>query len=121
MRCDGSPDPTIAGEINTYMNLWRENIKDNDIGTILKESNLVLAVCTHLFTEACLIFCTDCTLGCITNGVCLSFLFLITALVNEDLANVLKHHYHEYNISHNQRCHFLYLIFCLLHAFFCYK
>ena len=44
MRCDGSPDPTIAAEINTYMNLWRENTKENDIDTILKESNLVLSV-----------------------------------------------------------------------------
>ena len=44
MRCDGSPDPTIAVEINTYMNLWRENTKENDIDTILKESNLVLSV-----------------------------------------------------------------------------
>ena len=47
MLCDGSPDPTIPGEINTYMNLWRENIKDRDIQTILKESQLILSVRTR--------------------------------------------------------------------------
>ena len=44
MRCDGSPDPTIAGEINTYMNLWREDTKRVDIETVLSDSDLALAV-----------------------------------------------------------------------------
>ncbi len=44
MRCDGSPDPTISGEINTYMNLWREDDKHDDIDNVLKESDLTLSV-----------------------------------------------------------------------------
>ena len=44
MRCDGTPDPTIAGEINTFLTLWREEKKHNDIDTVLEESNLVLGV-----------------------------------------------------------------------------
>ena len=44
MKCDGSPDPTIPGEINTYMNLWRERKESNDIDTILKEGDLTLSV-----------------------------------------------------------------------------
>ena len=44
MRCDGSPDPTIQGEINTYMNLWKEDMRSNDIANVLKESKLTLSV-----------------------------------------------------------------------------
>ncbi|XP_070551634.1 dynein axonemal intermediate chain 7-like isoform X2 [Ptychodera flava] len=40
MLCDGSPDPTIPGEINTYMNLWKEDDSKNDIESVLKESQL---------------------------------------------------------------------------------
>lgn len=35
MRCDGSADPTIQGEINTYINLEREDNSSNDIDSIL--------------------------------------------------------------------------------------
>lgn len=35
MRCDGSPDPTIAGEINTYLNLQREDNSCNGIESVL--------------------------------------------------------------------------------------
>lgn len=31
MRCDGSADPTIAGEINTYINLEKEDNSNNTI------------------------------------------------------------------------------------------
>ena len=44
MLCDGSPDPTIPGEINTYMNLWRENTENNSIQDVLKDSELTLKV-----------------------------------------------------------------------------
>ena len=47
MLCDGSPDPTVPGEINTYMNLWRDNLKQMDIDIILKESELCLSVCLY--------------------------------------------------------------------------
>lgn len=36
MRCDGSPDPTIAGEINTYINLQREDNSHNTIDEVLQ-------------------------------------------------------------------------------------
>ena len=45
MLCDGSPDPTIGGEINTYMNLWREKEdSDSDITCVLQDSVLALSV-----------------------------------------------------------------------------
>ena len=44
MRCDGSPNPTIPGEINTYLNLWIEDNEHNDIDSVLKESTQTLSV-----------------------------------------------------------------------------
>lgn len=35
MRCDGSADPTISGEINTYINLEREDNSGNSIEEVL--------------------------------------------------------------------------------------
>lgn len=35
MRCDGSADPSIAGEINTYINLEREDTSHNSIEDVL--------------------------------------------------------------------------------------
>ena len=35
MRCDGSADPTVAGEINTYINLEREDNSHNSIEEVL--------------------------------------------------------------------------------------
>lgn len=47
MLCDGSPDPTIQGEINTYMNLWKEDKTSDDIHHVLKESRLALSVSSY--------------------------------------------------------------------------
>lgn len=44
MRCDGSPDPTIPGEINTYINLRLEDNQNDDIETVLKHGELDIAV-----------------------------------------------------------------------------
>ena len=44
MRCDGSPDPTNQGEINTYINLKLENKDRDDAESVLKDSQLDLAV-----------------------------------------------------------------------------
>ncbi|KAL3842018.1 hypothetical protein ACJMK2_020090 [Sinanodonta woodiana] len=48
MRCDGSPDPTIPGEINTYINLRLEMMTRNDIDSVLKDSVLDLALIDEL-------------------------------------------------------------------------
>ena len=46
MRCDGTPDPTIAAEVNTYINLWHEDISSNNIDAVIQESKQTLAVST---------------------------------------------------------------------------
>ncbi|XP_029644370.1 axonemal 84 kDa protein-like isoform X2 [Octopus sinensis] len=48
MRCDGTPDPTIQKEINTYMSLALEDDENNDIETVLENSLLNLALIEEL-------------------------------------------------------------------------
>ncbi|KAK3598788.1 hypothetical protein CHS0354_020899 [Potamilus streckersoni] len=48
MRCDGSPDPTIQGDINTYINLRREDMTHIDIDSVLKDSELDLFLINEL-------------------------------------------------------------------------
>ncbi|XP_053383871.1 dynein axonemal intermediate chain 7-like [Mercenaria mercenaria] len=48
MRCDGSPNPTIPGEINTYINLKLEDMDHNDIETVLKQGELDLNLINEL-------------------------------------------------------------------------
>ncbi|ELU16422.1 hypothetical protein CAPTEDRAFT_227810 [Capitella teleta] len=50
MLCDGSPNPAIPGEINTFMNLWREDQNNNDIESVLKDSKLTLKLLNELHT-----------------------------------------------------------------------
>ena len=40
MRCDGSPDPTEQGEINTYINLRLEDNENDSIEMVLKKCEL---------------------------------------------------------------------------------
>ena len=40
MRCDGSPDPTVPGEINTYINLRLEDNENDSIEMVLKKCEL---------------------------------------------------------------------------------
>ena len=47
MRCDGSPDPTIPGEINTYINLRLEDKDNNNIDVVLKQGQQDLDVSSH--------------------------------------------------------------------------
>ncbi|XP_067415355.1 dynein axonemal intermediate chain 7 isoform X2 [Emydura macquarii macquarii] len=41
MQCDGSPDPAMPQEINTFMSLWQEN-KNDDIEFVIEKGNKVL-------------------------------------------------------------------------------
>ncbi|XP_053107402.1 dynein axonemal intermediate chain 7 isoform X3 [Hemicordylus capensis] len=45
--CDGSPDPTIPQEINTFMSLWKEE-KDTDIKHVVEKGNKVLELIERL-------------------------------------------------------------------------
>ena len=63
MLCDGSPDPTIPGEINTFMNLWREEKDNVSIERVLEDSKLPLKVCTMHF------LCSTCVQTCVCTYV----------------------------------------------------
>lgn len=43
MLCDGSPNPTVEPEINTFIALWKED-PEVDIQIILKQCSLALQV-----------------------------------------------------------------------------
>uniref|UniRef100_A0A670XSQ5 Dynein axonemal intermediate chain 7 n=1 Tax=Pseudonaja textilis TaxID=8673 RepID=A0A670XSQ5_PSETE len=45
--CDGSPDPTVPQEINTFMSLWLEE-SENDITTVVEKGSKVLELIAKL-------------------------------------------------------------------------
>ncbi|XP_054844865.1 dynein axonemal intermediate chain 7 [Eublepharis macularius] len=45
--CDGSPDPTVPQEINTFMSLWLED-KNNDIQVVMEKGKKVLELIQKL-------------------------------------------------------------------------
>ncbi|XP_036976768.1 dynein intermediate chain CFAP94, axonemal isoform X2 [Acanthopagrus latus] len=47
MRCDGTPDPAVQQDINTYMSLWRDD-PEVDITIVLKQCNLALQLIEEL-------------------------------------------------------------------------
>ncbi|RXM33366.1 Protein CASC1 [Acipenser ruthenus] len=47
MQCDGSPDPSVPHEINTFMNLWRDN-KCVDINSVWLKSTLAISLIDEL-------------------------------------------------------------------------
>lgn len=47
-RCDGSPDPVIPGEINTFLTLLLEDKTHNQISNSLKNTNLTLDLIEEL-------------------------------------------------------------------------
>ncbi|XP_066561446.1 dynein axonemal intermediate chain 7 isoform X1 [Amia ocellicauda] len=47
MRCDGSPDPSVPQEINTYISLWRE-MNDVEINDVLSQCALAFCLIDEL-------------------------------------------------------------------------
>ncbi|KAG7456220.1 hypothetical protein MATL_G00249340 [Megalops atlanticus] len=47
MRCDGTPNPSIPQEINTFINLWRED-PEVQIGPVLEDNALALQLIEEL-------------------------------------------------------------------------
>ncbi|XP_020820727.1 dynein axonemal intermediate chain 7 isoform X3 [Phascolarctos cinereus] len=47
VECDGTPDPSVATEINTFISLWKEK-RNEDINAVMKESKLVLNLIEQL-------------------------------------------------------------------------
>lgn len=47
MLCDGSPDPLHESELNTYMNLWREEVHYKPVPVVLEEIEESLKVQFH--------------------------------------------------------------------------
>jgi len=43
LSCDGSPDPSVLPEINTFMSLWRED-QNEDIHLVMEKGEQVLNV-----------------------------------------------------------------------------
>ena len=48
MLCDGRPDPTSSKELNTYLNLWKDESEYKDFADVLEECELTLEVCNNL-------------------------------------------------------------------------
>lgn len=44
-ECDGSPDPWVAQEMNTFISLWEEE-KNETFEEVMEKSKLVLSVST---------------------------------------------------------------------------
>ena len=44
MLCDGRPDPTSKKELNTYMNLWKDETEFKEVKVVLGECELTLEV-----------------------------------------------------------------------------
>ncbi|XP_073245123.1 dynein axonemal intermediate chain 7-like [Porites lutea] len=48
MLCDGSPDPLNTFELNTYMNLWRDDKEYKPLSKVLKEAEETLKLITEM-------------------------------------------------------------------------
>ena len=44
MLCDGRPDPTSKKELNTFMNLWKDETEFKEFQLVLGECELTLEV-----------------------------------------------------------------------------
>ncbi|NWW23625.1 CASC1 protein, partial [Falcunculus frontatus] len=47
LSCDGSPDPTVPQEMNTFMSLWRED-QDEDVQLVMEKGEVVLKLIEKL-------------------------------------------------------------------------
>ncbi|NXO19066.1 CASC1 protein, partial [Oriolus oriolus] len=47
LSCDGSPDPTVPQEMNTFMSLWRED-RDEDVQHVMEKGEVVLELIEKL-------------------------------------------------------------------------
>lgn len=47
IECDGSPDPSVAQEINTFISLWKEETNET-FEEVIAKSKLVLYVSTSV-------------------------------------------------------------------------
>ncbi len=48
MRCDGTPDPTVLPDINTFISLWHDEQQRIDVDYTMKQTNLVLSLIKEL-------------------------------------------------------------------------
>eukprot|EP00795_Rhopilema_esculentum_P011349 gene11349-21540_t len=48
MLCDGRPDPTSSKELNTYLNLWKDESEYKDFADVLEECELTLELIAEL-------------------------------------------------------------------------
>ena len=51
MLCDGSPDLLSSSELNTYMNLWRDDKDLESFNTVLQEDENTLKVCNRSYSK----------------------------------------------------------------------
>lgn len=47
IRCDGTPDPAVQQDMNTYISLWRDDPEVN-ITSVLQQCSLALQVCENI-------------------------------------------------------------------------
>ena len=62
MLCDGNPDPLSTRELNTYMNLWRDDKEYKSVPDVLSESEGTLKVfeMLQMFPSLCLLSPSEC-------------------------------------------------------------
>jgi cancer susceptibility candidate protein 1 len=48
MQCDGTPDPTVLPEINTFISLWHDDQQHLDVEHTMTQTNLVLSLINEL-------------------------------------------------------------------------
>lgn len=52
MKCDGLPDPSICGQMNTYLHLWEKKIETTNMEEASRRTTEVIKVNTDVKTHA---------------------------------------------------------------------